>query len=283
MIYLPVIGALLEATGTIIEKRLLKFKSFNYKNYTVYSFLTIVVAMVPFIYFFWDIKPEAFLLKNLLIFLFIILSAALANILVYYSYKREDLCELEPVRLMQPLFTIVLAFILYTSERNISLVVLALIASLALVITHIKKNHFVYNKYIIAALAGSLFFAVELVASKAILEYYSSFTFYFLRCLFILIIVLAIFRPDFKAIDKHKKLGLFILVSGLVWVFYRVILYWGYEVYGIVFTTILFILTPVFILSFAKIFLKEKLTFRQIISTIIMVICVIAAIVIEGG
>ena len=285
MIYLPIIGAFLEGAGMTIEKILLKKRIFNYKNYTVYGFLSIVIAMFPLIFFFWKISPEAYLLKNLFVFFLIILFSILANLFTFVALKREDLTVMEPIRLMQPLLTILLAFIMsfffeiYYSERNWSILILGIIASVSLVLSHVKKHHLVFNKYIIAALLGSLFFAVELVLSKFILQYYNSFTFYFLRCLIIFLITFMIFRPKFKV---DKKTSLLILLTGIIWVVYRLILYYGYEIYGIVFTTILFILTPIFIYIFARIFLKEKITWRNIISSIIILICVVLAIILES-
>lgn len=285
MIYLPIIGAFLEGAGMTIEKIVMKKKIFNYKNYTVFGFLGIIIAMLPFIYFFWKILPEAYQLKNLFILFLIVLFSILANVSYFIALKKEKLSTLEPIRLMQPLLTILLAFIMsfffqiYYVERNYSILILGLIASITLVLSHIEKDHFKMDKYIIAAFLSSLFFALELVLSKFILPYYSSFTFYFVRCLIILIITFLIFRPKFK-IDK--KSGSLIFLTGIIWVIYRIILYYGYEIYGIVFTTILFILTPIFIYIFAKVFLKEKLTWRNIISSMVIVICVVLAIVLEN-
>jgi len=285
MIYIPIFGALLEASGMTIEKILLKKKSLNYKNYTALGFLAIIIVMLPLIFFLWKIEPEAYQLKNLLIFFFIILSSIFANLFTFYSLKRKDLNVIEPIRLMQPLFTILLAFILsfffqtYSSERNWSILILGLIACIALIASHVEKHHLAFDKYIISALLGSLFFAIELVSSKFILQYYNSFTFYFLRCLFILLITWVIFKPKLKI---NLKTELAILLVGIIWVIYRVILYYGYEIYGVVFTTILFILTPVFIYIFAGIFLKEKLSVKNIISAVIIVACVAAAIIIES-
>ena len=285
MFYIPVIGSLLEATGMIIEKKTIKKKNMNYKNYTIYSFLAIVIVMIPFLFFFWKLTSEALQLKNILIFFAITIFALIANLLIFYSLKRETLSEFEPISLMQPLFTILLAFILsffisiYSNENNPAILILALIASIALIAAHIKKHHLVYNKYIIAALLGSFFFAVELVLSKMILPYYSSWSFYFLRCVVILIISWIIFRPSFKKIDKRTHYMTWGV--SLVWIIYRSILYWGYENLGIIYTTIvLSILSPILIFLFARIFLKEKTTKRQIISAIIILICVIAAILI---
>ena len=285
MIYLPIIGAFLEGAGMTIEKLLLRKKSLNYKNYTVFGFLVIIIAMLPFIFFLWKISPEAYLLKNLFVFFLIIFFSILANLFTFFALKKENLTVIEPIRLMQPLFTILLAFILsfffqiYYIERNWSILILGLIASITLVLSHIKKHHLVFDKYILAALFGSLFFAIELVLSKFILQYYNSFTFYFLRCLVIFLITWIIFRPKLKINSKTKWV---IFLTGIIWVIYRIILYYGYEIYGVVFTTILFILTPIFIYIFARIFLKEKLTLRNIISAAIILACVILAIILEN-
>ncbi|MEK6936327.1 MAG: DMT family transporter [Nanoarchaeota archaeon] len=284
MFWIPITGAVAEASGMVIEKKILKKPEINYKNYTVYGFLALVLLMLPLIFFFWNIKPEAYQLKNLLILAGVIIFSILANILIFYSLKRETLTELEPIRLMQPLFTILIAFIFsfffidYANEKNYSILILGLIASFALIGAHIKKHHFIFDKYIIAALLGSLFFAIEMVISKFILSFYSSITFYFLRCLFVFLITLAIFQPKTKISNSTKILTL--IASG-IWIFYRVVLYYGYLTYGVVFTTILFILTPVFIFLFARIFLKEKISLRNIIASIIIVGCVATAIIIQ--
>src|SRR3989344_3438911 len=209
MIWLPLSGAISEAAGAILEKKILKKHKVDYKNYTVFSFGSIVLIMLSLIYFFWKVSPEAFSTKNLLIFAFVVVSSIIANLLIFYSLKRETVTELEPIRLMQPLFTILLAVMLFSSERKLSITLLALIASISLIAAHVKKHHLVFDKYIIAALLGSLFFAIELVASKFILDYYNPFTFYFLRCLFIFIITIIIFHPKFSSI-----LWLFYIRSG---------------------------------------------------------------------
>ncbi len=280
MIYLPIIGSVIEAAGTILEKKVLRKHKIDHKNYAVYSFLAIVIAMLPLVGFLWKIEPEAFSVKNLLMFAFVVITSIIANLFAFYSLKRKEITELEPIRLMQPLFTILLAVLIYESERKLTIVALALIASIALVAAHVKKHHLSLNKYIIAALLGSLFFAIELSASKYILQYYSPFTFYFLRCLFIFIITWLMFQPKIVSIKNKTKLLIFIVA--ILWVFYRVILYYGYVMYGIVFTTILFILAPVFIFLFARVFLKEKIRLRHIISAVIIVVCVVAALILEN-
>jgi drug/metabolite transporter (DMT)-like permease len=276
MIQIPILGAFLEATGTLIEKRILKNKKISSSTYTTFSFLAIVLVMIPFIWFFWRANSKALTIGNLLLFALVVISAVAANLLTYYSLKREKISEFEPIWLMQPLFTILLAFFIYGSERKFAVLIFALIASLSLIAAHVKKHHVNFDKYSISLILGCLFFAIELVASKPILNFYSPFAFYFIRCLFIFIIIFMIYRPKWEAVGN--KNSLLILLVGIMWVFYRIILYYGYLSYGIIFTTTLFILAPVFLLIMAAIFLKEKMTVRQIISTIIIIACVAASI-----
>jgi len=281
MVYLPIIGAFLEAVGTILEKKLLKHKKIDYRNYTVYGFLAIVLVLLPIIYFFHDVEEEAFFLKNILIFLLVIFMSILANVLFFYSLKKVKIIEFEPIRLMQPLFTILLAVIVYKSERNWTIVLLAIIASIFLVVSHLKKHHLAINEYTISVYLSSLFFAVELVASKAIIQYYNPFFFYFLRCFFIFLFSFLIFKPSFSILAKDKKIGVMTLIIAVIWVVYRAIIYYGYGAYGVVVTTLLFILAPVFLVILAVFFLHEKPSLKQIISIILMIACVVAAIILN--
>jgi len=285
-ILLPILGAFLEAAGAVLDKRIIHRLKVNYKAYTIYIFAAIILASLPLLFFFWNLKPEALLIKNLSIFFLIVIFSVFANLLTFYSITREDLSEVEPVRLTLPLFTVLLAFIfsfffeIYKDERNYAIIFLGLIASIALIFAHIRKNRLYFNKYLIAALVGSFLYAFELTLSKSILFFYNPLTFYFLRSLWIFLIVWMFFYNKLTPLKIKTKL--LILIVGVIAVMYRVILYYGYQTLGVVFTTTLFILAPVLIYIFAAVFLKEKITKRQIASSIVIVICVIVAILVGG-
>jgi len=267
-------GAISEATATIVEKKILKKRKINFKDYQVYSFLTISLLMIPFLLFFWHSTVEATSIKNIIILLLVIFSALIANLFAFYSMKWEKMTELEPLRLFQPLFVIILAFIFYSSERQISnnIILAAVVASLALIISHIRKHHLKFNKYRIAALLGSLFFAIELVISKHLLSYYNGITFYFIRCSLIFLISLIIFKSKPSSIDKKSWFGL-TLASG-IWVFCRILIYYGYMHFSVIFTTLIFILSSALIYLFAIIFLKEKIIWRNLVASLIILACV---------
>jgi drug/metabolite transporter (DMT)-like permease len=278
MIYIPFLGALALSAGTVLEKILLKKKKLNIKIYQTASFLSIVLLMIPLLYFFWRFDPNALELKNVLIFSGVIIVAVLANSFALYSLKGEKVSITEPARILEPLFVILLAmlfslFIEGFQESNTKIIIPALIASIAIVFPHIKKEHLHFNKYFVIAIFGSFFFALELVLSKLILDFYSPITFYFLRCLFVFIASFILFKPNLKSLDKKTSFNI-LLVAG-IWVIYRIAIYWGYLKYGIIFTTLITMLAPIMIYILASRFLKERLNWKNILSSAIIVACVI--------
>ena len=280
--YFPVLGAVMLAAGTILERLVLKKKTIGIRSYQVASFLAIVIAISPFLYFFWKLDARALELGNILIFLAVILFALFANLLVFYSLKWEKVTNLEPARVLEPLFVILLViafsfFIDSVYARNPKVILPAIVASLALVFSHVEKHNFKFNKYFIAAILGSFFFALELVISRLILDLYSPVSFYFFRSASILILSFLIFRPSFKELDRQTK-GI-VFATGIIWAIYRIIIYYGYLNIGIVFTTLILMLGPIFIYFFAHFFLKEKMSWRNFVAAIIIVGSIIYALV----
>ena len=287
---IPFFGAFLEAVGTVLEKKILKGK-INFKSYNVFSFLAIIILLIPCLivlgHFFpllfsLKIQAGALELKNILIMSAIIALSILANLFVFYAMKWEKITEIEPLRLFQPLFVVIFAFILYSSERQTgtSLIIAAIIASLALILSHIRKHHLRISKYSIAAFFGSIFFAAELAISKEILNFYSPMSFYLVRCFFIFIITFFIFRPKFSSIPNKKWPYVFLVA--FIWILYRILLYFSYETKGIIITTLLFILAPVFIYTLSYFYLKEKPNWRNIIAAIVILICVAYAMIVAS-
>lgn len=137
----------------------------------------------------------------------------------------------------------------------------------------LKKHHLEFNKYFIAAILGSFFFGVELVISRLILDFYSPMTFYFLRSLGVLLLSFIIFKPKinkFKTTTRFQILGL-----GLIWVIFRVIVYYGYLNLGVIYTTLVMMLGPIFIYALAWKFLKDKISWKNIAASIVIVGCVV--------
>ena len=78
MIYLPILAAIALAGGTISERIILKKKSMSIKKYHTLEFLGIVLAMLPILYFFWRVDSQALELKNVLIFVGVVIASLIA-------------------------------------------------------------------------------------------------------------------------------------------------------------------------------------------------------------
>lgn len=278
MVYLPILGAFFLAVGTVLERFVLKVKNIEVNAYQTASFLAIMVALSPLLYFFWRVDPGALDARNIFIFCLVVLFSIVANLFVFYSLKGEKIVNLVPAKEMESVFVILLAIVfsfifggLY--ERNFHIIIPALISGAALLFSHIKRHHLQFNKYFVSAIFGSLFFAIELILSRLILDLYSPITFYFLRCSAIFLISLIVLKPNFQGFTG--KIGWQILLTGVAWAGYRVVLYYGYLSVGIVFTTLILMLGPVFIYIFAHFFLKEKMSWKNFITAIIIVASVV--------
>ncbi len=280
MIYFPIIAAIALAGGTVLERRILKKRGVDIKKYQILEFLAISLILIPFLYFFWKVDSQALELKNILIFVVVIIISIVANLFTFYSMKGDKVSNLEPAKMLEPLFTILLAivfsfFVEGIYESNTKVLIASLIAGLALILTHVKKEHLNLNKYFIAAIIGSFFFALEIIISNLILSYYSPITFYFLRCFGIFILSAIFFYSKVSNVDKKLKRD--VLFIGIIWVVYRVLAYYGYLNIGVISTTLILMLGAVLTYIFAKIFLKEKINTRNIIASVIILVCIVYA------
>ena len=277
--YLPFLGALISAGGTVIAKIVLKRRNISPNLFQVTVFLGLISVMLPLIYFFWRIDlQQALTYKNLFILGLVVIFSIIANYLHLHALKKEKVGNLVSAGVLSPMFIIILAFIfsffidggLYQREANI--LIPGLIAATAILLSHVEKHHFKFNKYYIYALIAGIFGALELTISRMILDLYSPITFYFIRVFLIFLISLAIFKPDFKKIDK--KSVYWIIFACIIWVSFRVIIYSGYTSIGIISTTLIFMLSPTFLYLFTYIFLKEKIKIKHMIASGIVVLCI---------
>ena len=117
--------------------------------------------------------------------------------------------------------------------------------------------------------------AILAISYKYILNFYSPFSLYLIRAIGVAILLSLIYKPKIKSITK-KQVGLFsiaaILYSGAA-----IFQYYAISSLGISITVLVLTLSPAIIYFFSRIILKEKLTIYKIISSIIILACVLVA------
>ena len=299
--FLPFIAAIISAGNTLFEKTIFDRKRKRYKLYVPFLFLFSFIILIVFLYpFLGRIEPEAFIPLFLFLLLSTVFLAAVGNLLYYRGFQSEGLSEIQPFVVSSPLLTIVIASIIYPDERNWKVLILALIAATALIVSHIEKQHIKFNKGILFIMSAVFVGAIETNIVKELLYFYSPVALYTVRTGFVALILFIIIKPlsfydsrnsflsmvgDF--VLRRKKNGVImkiwketnklILVSAM-WVSIMILVYYGYQAMGVVYTVLIMMMVPVLVVFGSRFILKEKrLRKRDVVALVIVLTCVVLA------
>ena len=175
-----------------------------------------------------------------------------------------------------PLLTIIIAGIVYPDERNLKILLLAIIAALALIFSHIEKRHLKFDKGLFPIMLAVFLGAVETNIIKELLYFYSPVAMYTVRTGLVSLLLFLIVRPSMKDMVKDGMRKLFLI--SFMWVLIMIFTYYSFQILGVVYTVLILMLTPVLIVFGSYLILKErKIRKKDIVALIIVVICVIVA------
>lgn len=276
MALIPLVSSLATATHTIIDKVVLSRQKMDYRAFTIVTFIYIFLIMLllsPFLLNYLDLS----LLRDARFFLPVLMVGVLAatyNILFFHGLKLEKVYESQLFAMGIPLLTVLIVSVFYASERQPLILGAALIASLALVWSHLRKGAFKIGKGSLMILAAAVLMGFEAVLLKSLLTVFSPFALYFVRVLFASIILIAYYRPKFKPI-KFKHQGILLLVAFLMFIqFYFT--FTGYALYGVNYTTLILTTVPIFVYFFDFLFLKEKIKPKILLAAAVILLSILA-------
>jgi len=169
-----------------------------------------------------------------------------------------------------------MAATVFPQERNIHIFVASIIASLALIFAHFKKNHLLFSKNHLRVLFCVIIMSLEAIFNKIVLEFTSPVFLYFIRCLILFILLTIIYKP--KPSQLNSKGWWIIFLNGVFAVVQMVLKYYGFQKAGIIVTNLIMTLSPILIYIASVTFFKEKLQKRYILAGIIILACIIYAI-----
>lgn len=268
------ISALSGSFNVILSKVILTRRHVSVHVFTPLTFLFlflitgIVVPWLGKLDFGAILQPKPLTVAGIMIVV-----AALWNVLHDRAVKNETLQEFESTILLVPLATTLLSALIFPQERNARLVLAALVASLALVASHIEKRHLVFNRHSRWLLLAVILIAFENIMVNYLLGFWSPATLYFARTFFIFVLLGLMAKPTFGQLSGRSVwLTFCAAAAGVV---HMIALYYGYQTSGIVFTTLILVLQPVFIFLIDKLFLHDKLQPRYLIATAVIITAVI--------
>src|SRR3989344_4134264 len=209
LLAIPFIGALTHAVDLIVSKLVLTKEHAGYEDFCFYFFMLVFLLMFPFFQFFGGIPNQAFTATYLFCGLAVIVLAFVYNLVFYHGIKKEDMSEVENLYMFQGLFVLFFAFIIFSDERSLTTLIPAIIASFALIFSHVKKYHLKVSRMQIIFLLGVLMMAVEAIFLKKLLEIFNPYILYMTRCGILAVAFFIYKRPDVKKETSHFLLHMF--------------------------------------------------------------------------
>ena len=269
------LAALSQAGGILVDKIILTRRQVEIHVFTPILFLFLFLLTSLLFPFLGKVSSELFSPYYLIIFLGMLLTAIIWNFFYYRGVRSEKIHEFELIIMAQPLLTILLATIFLKGERNIHIEIAAFIAAIALIIAHIRKKHLELSKASIGLIIAIIFMSIELILIKLLLNVFSPVALYSIRTGIIFIFFYFYFKPQmFRASNINVLL---ILLTSFLGVVQMVSKFYGFEQFGVIYTSLILILSPLLVYIISTIFMHEHLKARTVISALVILGCIVYA------
>lgn len=271
-----IIAAVLGASSTILDKVVLSRHRVDVKQFIIAMFF--ILWLVTAITMPWlggvDLV-RAIAPLGIIYFLLLIFFAFVWNSIYYRVQKHETVQEFEIIVMMLPLFTATLAASLFPDERNWHVFGATIIAALALIISHLRRDHLTFNKYSWQLIVAIFFIALEEQMRKVLLGWFEPASLYFFRTGILAVLFILAWHPNKLTIPKKSWPHL--IFSGISGAIMMILIFYGYRSLGIVLTTLILMLGPVLTYFLDFIILKEKLQPRIIVAAVVIMGCILYA------
>ncbi|OGD57119.1 hypothetical protein A2V71_01645 [Candidatus Berkelbacteria bacterium RBG_13_40_8] len=271
----PLIATVSQAIGVFVDKIILTRKQVTLHVYIPILFLFLCLTVGVLFPFLGWVNADFFKPLYLLLFLAMIVAAIIWNLFYYKGLQSEKIHEYELIVMFQPLLTIILATLLFKGERNIHIVIASVIAALALIISHIRKQHFELSPGAWSLVWAVIFMSIELIILKELLNVFSPVALYFFRTGILFIFFFLYYRPQ---VNKIAPANLYlILASAALGTVQMVAKFYGFEAYGVVYTSLILILSPLLVYALSMFLLHERLKLRTVVSFLVILGCIVYA------
>lgn len=269
------IATLGQVGGVIVDKILLTRRQVAQHVFLPVLFLSLFLFSIILYPFLGHIDKTIFSPYYVVIFILMIVTAIIWNIFYYRGVESEKVQAFELIVMTQPLLTIILAVIFLNERSNIHLVIASLIAALALIASHLNKDHIKFSDGAKGLILAIVFMSIELIFIKILLNVLSPVALYAIRTGILFIFFYFYFRPDILKVG-NTNVGL-ILLTAFFGVVQMIAKFYGFEFYGVIYTSLILILAPLLIYVLSVIMLHERLKPRTVIFGLVILGCIVYA------
>lgn len=208
-------------------------------------------------------------------YLLMLLTAIVWNIFYYLGAQKEKVQEFELIMMFQPLLTIFLAALLIERGINTNIFIASVIAGLALIVAHLRKMHFEFDQYSLGLILAVVFMSVEIILQKILLAVFSPVALYFTRTLVLFLFFYFYYKPRVEQVGPTN--AILILTSSALGVAQMVTKFYGFESYGVIYTSLVLILAPVLVYFLSSLMLHERIKFRTVACGLVILGCIVYA------
>ena len=271
-----IISSIGYAGSIVTDKIILSKKKVPIMRFIPLLFIWLAIITAIFLPMWGWIRWTDFLsTKYIILFVLMIAVACIWNVYYLRGIQKESIHEFELIMMLSPLVTIILAEIFLPAERDVSVFIAGIVASVALIATRFRHHHLKVGKTAWLTIFAMVLASLESIIIKEVLFVMSPVTLYFMRTVAIAIIFLVLYRPKLFKITKEVY-GMTI-VAAIFGVVTMVMRFYGFVSLGVTGTTLILILGP-FLVYFASVFFfKEKLHKRDIFAAAVVIAMILWA------
>lgn len=242
-----VLMSALSWTGSVLlDKFLLSTRKISIKDHIPLTFGFLFFLTLLTLPWLGSVNPVFFGNRMYLFYLVLmVLLAIMWNIFYYQGLQRTKMVEFEMIMMTVPLVTVLMAAVFFPEEYQPNVFIAALVGGAILLLTHIRKHHFDFNKYAIQLLLAVVLMAMESMVINELLQVFSPALLYAIRTGVLTLFFTIYYQPKVHSVSNYDYK--IILASSALGTFHMITRFYGYQVLGITFTTLVLLLSPIII------------------------------------
>jgi|GEM_PF-757179 len=302
----PLIAAAAHTVDVLLDRFVMTRHRLGHRQFAIVLFMGLYFWSSLATLFVGGIEAGAFTARHLLEFLAVIVIASFYNMLYYQGIEKEHVEKFEPILTFMPLGAIVAGALVYPDERNSIALPAAIIAALAVAFPYFSwegqrsfpfprssakpsasqqarsspSSERGFDLYQWRLVGYVLLAVIEALLLKDLLTVYQPASLYAVRTGLILVTLFSFYtvvRPIPLIVISKTHIKEVLLLSIAPTIYFISMLY-AIQALGIVLSTLLFLVYPIFVYTGAKLFLKEKLHWRNVVSGAVVLACVVVAV-----
>ncbi|MEK9156201.1 MAG: DMT family transporter [Patescibacteria group bacterium] len=262
------------AGAVVTDKVILSKNRVPVMRFIPLLFILLAVITALLLPLFGSIDWAGFLsIKYLAFFTLMIVAAVTWNVFYYQGIQKENLTEFELIMLFSPLATVMLASIFLPAERDWSTLGAGVLASVALIGSRFRRHHWEVSRAAKRTILAMILMSFESILIKEVLAVMSPVMLYFIRTTVIAIVFLVLYRPKLSALSPTAY-GL-IIITAIFSTAMMVLKFYGFRDLGVVETTTVLLLGPLFVYLFCYLYFKERLYKRDLLAVAVIVLSIL--------